>query len=227
MPSRCGADRQVVGVVAGMRRSQQMLAPVLDPAHRMADLQRDRGDRNVLRHDPVLAAETAADIGRDHAHLVLRDAEHPRQRQALNLAALRRQIDDEFVEPVIPIGEHAAAFERHGGLPVEPQPAVQPDRRRGEDFRIAFDDAGADVGVARPLIEHARTVGAHRGHDIDDGRQFLEFDADLVGQVFGLRRASASRRPRSSARHSARARRPAADRGCGDGRRVPVRPPAY
>ena len=47
-----------------------MLAPILDPAHRMADLQRDRGDGDVLRHDAVLAAEAAADVGRDDADLV-------------------------------------------------------------------------------------------------------------------------------------------------------------
>ena len=36
-----GGDDEVVGVVAGVDRGEQMLAAVLDPAHRMADLQRD------------------------------------------------------------------------------------------------------------------------------------------------------------------------------------------
>ena len=71
-----GANRQVVGVVARVRRSQQMLAPVLDPPHRMPDLHGQRRDGNVLRHDAVLAAEAAADVGRDHPHLVFRNAEH-------------------------------------------------------------------------------------------------------------------------------------------------------
>ena len=112
----------------------------------------------------------------------IRDSADP-----LDLAALGRQIDHQLVEPVIPIGEHAAAFERHGGLPVHPEPAAQPDRRRGERFRIALDDGGADVGVARPVIEHARTVGAHRGDDVDDGRQLLEVELEPVGQILGLR----------------------------------------
>ena len=59
-----------------------MLAPVLDPAHRMADLHRDRGDRDVFRHQPVLAAEAAADIGRDDADLVLRQARAPARDRA-------------------------------------------------------------------------------------------------------------------------------------------------
>ena len=170
-----------------MRRSQQMLAAILDPAHRMSDFHGDRRDGDVLRHDSVLAAEAAADVGRDDPHLVFRKAEHPRQRHALDLAALGRQIDHQFVEPMIPIGEHAAAFERNRGLPIKPQPAAQPDRRRGERLRISLDDAGADVGVARPLIENARTVGAHGGNDIDDRRQLLELDTDLVGHILGLR----------------------------------------
>ena len=59
-----------------------MLAAVLDPAHRMADLQRDRGDGDVLRHDAVLAAEAAADVGRDDADLVLRQAERLGERRS-------------------------------------------------------------------------------------------------------------------------------------------------
>ena len=55
-----------------------MLAPILDPAHRMSDLERDRRDRDVLRHDPVLAAEAAADVGRDDADLVLGQPERSR-----------------------------------------------------------------------------------------------------------------------------------------------------
>ena len=73
-----GANGEIISVVTGMGRRQQMLASILDPAHRMSDLQRERGDGNVLRHDPVLAAEAAADVGRDDAHLVFGDAEHPR-----------------------------------------------------------------------------------------------------------------------------------------------------
>ena len=46
-----GGDRQVVEVVAGVNRGEQVLAAILDPAHRVSDFQRERGDRDVFRHD--------------------------------------------------------------------------------------------------------------------------------------------------------------------------------
>jgi len=94
-----------------MDRREQMFTSVLDPSHRMPDLQGDRSDGDILRHDAVLAAESAAHVRSDDANLLFGQAEHARKRQPLDLAALRREIDDEFVEPIIPIRENAASFE--------------------------------------------------------------------------------------------------------------------
>src|SRR6202023_2329634 len=105
----------------------------------------------------------------------------------LDLTALGREVDHQLVVPMIPISEYTSAFERNRGLPIEPQPTAQTDRRRGERFRVALVDARADVGVARPLIENAWTVGAHGGNDIDDGRQLLKLGSNLVGHILGLR----------------------------------------
>ena len=88
-----------------------MFAAVLDPAHRMADLHRDRSDRDVLRHEAVLAAEAAADIGRDDADLVLRQAERLRQADPHDVAALGGQMNRKFVVAMVPVCQHAAAFE--------------------------------------------------------------------------------------------------------------------
>jgi hypothetical protein len=136
---RVGGDNQIVGVVAGVNRRKQMLAPVLDPAHRMLDLQRDRRNSNVLRHDAIFSAKAAADVGSNDANLLFRKPEHPGQREPLDLAALRRQIHHELVEPIVPVSEHAAAFERNGRLAVEPQLAAEPDRRRGQDSGFPSD----------------------------------------------------------------------------------------
>jgi hypothetical protein len=75
VPSLLGGDREIVEVVARVHRRDQVLAAILDPAHRMSDLHGDGGDRDVLRHQPVLAAEAAADVGRDHPDLVLGQAQ--------------------------------------------------------------------------------------------------------------------------------------------------------
>ena len=100
-----------------------MFTPVLDPPHRMPDLQCNGRDGNVLRHDAILAAEAAAHVRRDDADLFFGHAEHPGKRKAFDLAALRREVDDEFIKPIIPIGEHAASFERDGRLAIQPEPA--------------------------------------------------------------------------------------------------------
>ena len=100
-----------------------MFTPVLDPPHRMPDLQCNGRDGNVLRHDAVLAAEAAAHVGSYDANLLLREAEHPGKRKAFDLAALGREVDDEFVKPIVPVGEHAPSFERDGRLAIQPEPA--------------------------------------------------------------------------------------------------------
>ena len=64
-------------IVAGERVGLQVLHPVLDPLDRLADDHR-RGDGNhVARIDRNLAAESAADVGRDDADLLLRQPDMP------------------------------------------------------------------------------------------------------------------------------------------------------
>ena len=58
-------------MVAGMRRGQQMLVAVLDPAHRVVEFERQRGEDDLFRVEPRLGPEPAADIGRDDPDLAL------------------------------------------------------------------------------------------------------------------------------------------------------------
>ena len=115
-----GTNHQIVCMVPSMRRGEQMLASILDPSHGMPDLHRDRGDCNVLRHDPVLPAEAASDIGRYDTHLVFRNPQHAGERQPLHLATLGGEIDDQLIQAMVPVGEHASPFQRDCGLSVEP-----------------------------------------------------------------------------------------------------------
>ena len=147
-----------------------MLAAVFNPSHRMPDPHRNGGDRDVLRHKPVLATESAPDVGRDDTHLVFRQAEHLRQAEPLHLSALGRQVDDEFVGAVIPVGNHAAAFERNSRLPVHSKLPAQAHGRRGQRTGIALDHGAGDVGVVRPVIEDARAAGVHGCDAVHDRR---------------------------------------------------------
>ena len=164
-----------------------MLAPVLDPAHRVADLQRQRRDRDVLGHDAVLAAEAAADVGGDDTDLVLGQAQRLRHADPHHVSALGGEIDDELVVAVIPVGQDAAALERHGGMPVHAKLPAQADRRAGERSGLAFGHDAGDVGVVRPGLEHPRAAGLHRRYAIDHGGKLGHLDLHLVGEVLGLR----------------------------------------
>ncbi len=62
---RVTGDLIVMLAAIGVRG--QMLAAVLQPAHRMIDLQRQPGERDLFAAEQSLVAEAAADIGRNDA----------------------------------------------------------------------------------------------------------------------------------------------------------------
>ena len=58
-------------VLAAIGVAGQVLAAILDPAHRMAAAHRQPAERNFLGEQDPLVAEAAADIGRDDADLAM------------------------------------------------------------------------------------------------------------------------------------------------------------
>ena len=136
-----------------------MLAPVLDPAHRMADLQRDRRDGDVFRHDAVLAAEAAADVGRDDADLVLRQAERLGKRRS---ASRGRPGSRDRPRARRCDGPNRPA---RRGIRATPSPGGSCRNWRRRRIGAVLSDSGSpsitvagDVGVVRPVVEHARAV---------------------------------------------------------------------
>src|SRR5262249_19631675 len=65
---RVEAHLHVVDLVARMARTDQMLAPVLDPLHRPVELTREERNQQVFRIDVPLDAKSAADIQCETAH---------------------------------------------------------------------------------------------------------------------------------------------------------------
>ena len=82
-----GRDQIVMG--AGIGAGDEMLAPVLDPAHRIAR-RGEPGDANLLGVQHAFVAEAAADIGRDDAELALLEAEMAGKPGADDMRHLRR-----------------------------------------------------------------------------------------------------------------------------------------
>ena len=64
-----------VMVLAAIGAGDQMLAAVLDPAHRMAAAHRQPAEADFFGEQDALVAEAAADIGRDHADLAFVESE--------------------------------------------------------------------------------------------------------------------------------------------------------
>src|SRR5450756_2438644 len=70
-----GITGDAVMVLAAIRAGRQMLAPVLDPAHRMPAAHGEPAERDLFGQQYALVAEAAADIGRDDPDLSVIEAE--------------------------------------------------------------------------------------------------------------------------------------------------------
>src|ERR1051326_3549336 len=68
MPVIVEANFEIVPLVTLMRRAHEVLAAILDPAHRTTQAMREKGDQQILGVDMPLAAKSAADIEREAAH---------------------------------------------------------------------------------------------------------------------------------------------------------------
>ena len=79
-------------VVAAVRVGEERFAALARPLDRAVDALRRPDHRGLFGVQVDLGAEAAADVGRDHAHLVLRQPEHERRhQQALDVRILVRR----------------------------------------------------------------------------------------------------------------------------------------
>ena len=87
-----------------------MLVAILDPAHGMAKVDRERGHDDIFGRQPRLRAEPAANVGRDDTDLALLNAEHFAQAEPHDVGRLRRTVEHQRVEPMIPMRERGATL---------------------------------------------------------------------------------------------------------------------
>ena len=102
-------------VVARERVGLQVLHPVLDPLDRLADDDRRGDGDHVARIDRHLAAEAAADVGRDDADLLLRQPDVPgdqREHGANRVRRLRGHLDGQLAGDLVEVGDAAARLDR-------------------------------------------------------------------------------------------------------------------
>ena len=77
-------------LIALLNGAEEMLAPVLDPFHRPPQLEAGGGDHDLLGIHDKFGPKAAADIGRDHAHLVFVEAQKGHQESPHLVRQLRR-----------------------------------------------------------------------------------------------------------------------------------------
>ncbi len=155
-----------------MARRQQMLATVLDPLDRRAQLQRQPGDDNLLRVDLRLDAKATAHVGGHDAHGLLVQAEQLGHHfpQAVRDLGGRPQRDP----PVSAArGKHTAWFDRRASnaRAVEPTP-IHEHVGPGEAL---VDRADFDLAPQIPVI---RELGVQSCRARPEGR--LGVDDHLV-----------------------------------------------
>ena len=99
-------DLDIAVGLARVRDRHEMLAPVLDPFHRMAELARREGDQKILRIELAARAEAAADVVLDVVDGLLRQPHHRRHGAAVEERKLRRARHGEMPRrrPIRPAG---------------------------------------------------------------------------------------------------------------------------
>ena len=153
----------------------------LDPLDRPPELARGPARDQLLAVDLELGAEAAADVGGDHANVVLGQAEQQRHEQPHEVRHLGRGPERQRTRAVV--GQHAPRLDRRAGDPVVDDLAL--------DDHVGVGEPRLDVASGqRPLVH---LVGAEclvdewpsreRGLGIDDRRQRFVLDDHVLDRV--------------------------------------------
>ena len=137
--------------------------------------------------DVELHAEAAADIGRDHADLVLGDVQVPAE-DVLHLERRLVGVDDgERAVARIEVGDQAARLQRHRHLALEAKLLLDDDIGFGKGFgRLTLLEGKIERDIVAELGMDDRRAGRDGLHLIADRGQRLPFDRDELGRVLGL-----------------------------------------
>ena len=182
-------DLQLAFGVAGVVRGDQVLAAVLDPFHRAAELARRERDQEILGIELAAHAEAAADVGLDHGDGVLRQPHLLRQDAAVGEDHLGHAGDGEMAFGRVPFGEQAARLHRHGAEALHDKVLAAGVGRVAERrVRVALHRRQRDDVIAAGRLEQQAFVLA-RGLAVGHRRQRFDVERDRIERVLGERRA--------------------------------------
>jgi hypothetical protein len=192
-------ERQAGGemLVASHVRTEEFLAALAAPAHRPAELARRVAHQRVLRREPGLHAEAAADVAVHDAEILRLGAKH----RAKQLARAGRRLVLRVKRGACAVEQRdaGARLHRHGDHPL----VVQLERGDVGGFaknliHKAFISILSFRGdIAAGFRPHQRRTRCRRGARIAHAGQILVLDPRELGGVLSLRaRAGDDRRDR-------------------------------
>ncbi len=201
-------DGDLVHLLPGVVRGDEMLCAILDPLHRPTEREGEERDEDVLRVELAPHTEASADVDLDQAHGLWIETEQGGRDLAVEVLHLRRAPDREAARLAIVLGDETARLERNA--------VWRPTWRR----RRTTTSAAANAASASPNRSAAArrrrsspsstcTSGAPscRGLDgVDDRALRARFELELheLGGVLGEPTDPPRRPPRRARRRSAR-----------------------
>ena len=172
-------------LVAAMERGDQIFAAVLAPGDACPQLPRQPHQHGIFGGERHFLAETAADVGRDHAQIGFRKIQHIGDGGARQMRHLRRAGERGAAAWRIERRVRGACFQRHRILPARAH--IDPDAA------MCLSERGVEVGGLDVAIDHdiaalmdARRIGRERVARIGHRRRFIDFDLDAIGNVLGF-----------------------------------------
>ena len=176
-------------VVAAVRIREKAFAALGRPLDRAIDALRRPDHRRLFGVEVDLRAEAAADVRRDHPHLVLRQAEHERgHEQALDMRILVGDIERIAVVGAAVRSNRRARLDRVGDQPVVDDVELRDVRGLGEGGvhrRLVAQRPRVALVAGCPVVDLRRT-GLQRVDAIDHCGKLVVIDDDELGGILRL-----------------------------------------
>ena len=176
-------------VVASMAVGLEGFGALGRPFDRPADLARGPKAHRLLGIDEYLRSESAADVGRHDAELVLRrDLNEGREHQAVDVRVLAGDIEGKAVVARVVVADRRPRLDGVGQHPVVDDIQLGDVMGLGERLvgRRLVADLPIVTNVARRFRMHQRRTDLGRIGRGDDGRSLLVVDLQLLGRVLRL-----------------------------------------
>jgi hypothetical protein len=166
-------------------RGAEILAAVLDPLDRSAQLAREQCDQQLLGEDVPLQSEATADVGRDYAQLLLGKSDQLGDLGAHHVRRLTRSPQRHLAETRIVGSEHTAPLDRRGAVAAHRVVGLHRQVRAREcrvDV-IASEDLAMRNVVSPRLVNEGGAV-LQSLPCTRDGRERIAVDLDQIECIF-------------------------------------------